>query len=58
MAFFSHQVRRGFSSSAVRSVVIKHVTIIGGGQMGAGIAQVSYDMGAVSLLSVSLAVAR
>lgn len=42
MAFFTHHVRRGFSSSAVRNVVIKHVTIIGGGQMGAGIAQVSH----------------
>lgn len=42
MAFFTHHVRRSFSSSAVRNVVIKHVTIIGGGQMGAGIAQVSH----------------
>lgn len=42
MAFFTHLVRRGFSSSTVRNVVIKHVTIIGGGQMGAGIAQVSH----------------
>uniref|UniRef100_A0A3B4Z452 3-hydroxyacyl-CoA dehydrogenase n=1 Tax=Stegastes partitus TaxID=144197 RepID=A0A3B4Z452_9TELE len=41
MAFFAQQIRRGFSSSAVRNVVIKQVTIIGGGQMGAGIAQVS-----------------
>ncbi|XP_008285735.1 hydroxyacyl-coenzyme A dehydrogenase, mitochondrial [Stegastes partitus] len=40
MAFFAQQIRRGFSSSAVRNVVIKQVTIIGGGQMGAGIAQV------------------
>ncbi|TDH16436.1 hypothetical protein EPR50_G00018300 [Perca flavescens] len=45
MAFFSHQVCRGFSSSAVRNVVIKHVTIIGGGQMGAGIAQVAASTG-------------
>ncbi|KAA8594720.1 hypothetical protein FQN60_011855 [Etheostoma spectabile] len=45
MAFFSHQIRRGFSSSAVRNVVIKHVTIIGGGQMGAGIAQVAASTG-------------
>uniref|UniRef100_A0A3Q0T005 3-hydroxyacyl-CoA dehydrogenase C-terminal domain-containing protein n=1 Tax=Amphilophus citrinellus TaxID=61819 RepID=A0A3Q0T005_AMPCI len=40
MAFATSQVVRGFSSSAVRNVVIKNVTIIGGGQMGAGIAQV------------------
>ncbi|KAF1395336.1 hypothetical protein PFLUV_G00010470 [Perca fluviatilis] len=45
MAFFSHQICRGFSSSAVRNVVIKHVTIIGGGQMGAGIAQVAASTG-------------
>lgn len=41
MAFFTQQLCRHFSSSAVRNVVIKNVTIIGGGQMGAGIAQVS-----------------
>lgn len=41
MAFFTRQLCRHFSSSAVRNVVIKNVTIIGGGQMGAGIAQVS-----------------
>ncbi|XP_036956181.1 hydroxyacyl-coenzyme A dehydrogenase, mitochondrial [Acanthopagrus latus] len=45
MAFFTHQVCRGFSSSAVRNVVIKHVTVIGGGQMGAGIAQVAASTG-------------
>ncbi|XP_078117859.1 hydroxyacyl-coenzyme A dehydrogenase, mitochondrial [Sander vitreus] len=45
MAFFTHQICRGFSSSAVRNVVIKHVTIIGGGQMGAGIAQVAASTG-------------
>ncbi|XP_069024251.1 hydroxyacyl-coenzyme A dehydrogenase, mitochondrial [Embiotoca jacksoni] len=45
MAFFTHQIHRGFASSAVRSVVIKHVTIIGGGQMGAGIAQVAASTG-------------
>lgn len=41
MAFFTQQLCRSFSSSAVRNIVIKNVTIIGGGQMGAGIAQVS-----------------
>ncbi|XP_056227138.1 hydroxyacyl-coenzyme A dehydrogenase, mitochondrial [Seriola aureovittata] len=45
MAFFTHQICRSFSSSAVRNVVIKHVTIIGGGQMGAGIAQVAASTG-------------
>ncbi|MEQ2301191.1 hypothetical protein AMECASPLE_033391 [Ameca splendens] len=40
MAFFTHRISRSFSSSAVRSVVIKNVMVIGGGQMGAGIAQV------------------
>ncbi|XP_029290658.1 hydroxyacyl-coenzyme A dehydrogenase, mitochondrial-like [Cottoperca gobio] len=45
MAFFTHHVCRALSSSAVRNVVIKHVTIIGGGQMGAGIAQVAASTG-------------
>ncbi|XP_051242221.1 hydroxyacyl-coenzyme A dehydrogenase, mitochondrial [Dicentrarchus labrax] len=54
MAFFSHQVCRGFSSSAVRNVVIKHVTIIGSGQMGAGIAQVAASTGhSVTLVDTS-----
>ncbi|XP_034544301.1 hydroxyacyl-coenzyme A dehydrogenase, mitochondrial-like isoform X2 [Notolabrus celidotus] len=44
MAFFTHQ-RRSFSSSALRNVVIKQVTIIGGGQMGTGIAQVAASTG-------------
>ncbi|CAG11476.1 unnamed protein product, partial [Tetraodon nigroviridis] len=39
MAFLTRQLCRGVSTSAVRNVVIKNVTIIGGGQMGAGIAQ-------------------
>ncbi|XP_075888264.1 hydroxyacyl-coenzyme A dehydrogenase, mitochondrial [Nelusetta ayraudi] len=54
MAFFTHLVRRGFSSSTVRNVVIKHVTIIGGGQMGAGIAQVAAATGhTVTLVDTS-----
>ncbi|XP_040002080.1 hydroxyacyl-coenzyme A dehydrogenase, mitochondrial [Xiphias gladius] len=54
MAFFAHNVRRGLSSSAARSVVIQHVTIIGGGQMGAGIAQVAASTGhSVTLVDTS-----
>ncbi|XP_062851374.1 hydroxyacyl-coenzyme A dehydrogenase, mitochondrial [Trichomycterus rosablanca] len=41
MAFFTHQICRSLSSSAVRNAAIKHVTVIGGGLMGAGIAQVA-----------------
>ncbi|XP_056136093.1 hydroxyacyl-coenzyme A dehydrogenase, mitochondrial [Lampris incognitus] len=41
MAFFTHHITRSLSSSVVRNAVIKNVTIIGGGQMGAGIAQVA-----------------
>uniref|UniRef100_A0A3Q0SV14 Hydroxyacyl-CoA dehydrogenase n=1 Tax=Amphilophus citrinellus TaxID=61819 RepID=A0A3Q0SV14_AMPCI len=54
MAFATSQVVRGFSSSAVRNVVIKNVTIIGGGQMGAGIAQVAASTGhSVTLVDTS-----
>ncbi|KAM6940325.1 LOW QUALITY PROTEIN: hydroxyacyl-coenzyme A dehydrogenase, mitochondrial [Xenentodon cancila] len=54
MAFITQQVVRGFSSSGVRSVVINHVTIIGGGQMGAGIAQVAATTGhSVTLVDMS-----
>ncbi|XP_072318442.1 hydroxyacyl-coenzyme A dehydrogenase, mitochondrial [Eucyclogobius newberryi] len=53
MAFFTHFCR-GFSTSCVRNVVIKHVTIIGGGQMGAGIAQVAASTGhTVTLVDTS-----
>ncbi|KAL4240516.1 hypothetical protein ACF0H5_001307 [Mactra antiquata] len=38
-------ISRSFSSSAVRQSVIKNVTIIGGGLMGAGIAQVAASTG-------------
>ncbi|XP_061843851.1 hydroxyacyl-coenzyme A dehydrogenase, mitochondrial [Nerophis lumbriciformis] len=44
-SFFTHQLCRSFSSTALRSVAIKHVVIIGGGQMGAGIAQVAAATG-------------
>lgn len=53
MAFFT-QICRGFSTSCARNVVIKHVTIIGGGQMGAGIAQVAASTGhTVTLVDTS-----
>ncbi|MEQ2173191.1 hypothetical protein GOODEAATRI_029434 [Goodea atripinnis] len=54
MAFFTHRISRSFSSSAVRSVVIKNVMVIGGGQMGAGIAQVAASTGhSVTLVDMS-----
>ncbi|XP_037128010.1 hydroxyacyl-coenzyme A dehydrogenase, mitochondrial [Syngnathus acus] len=57
MAFFGHQFCRAFSSSALRSVAIKHVVIIGGGQMGAGIAQVAASTGhQVTLVDMSEAI--
>ncbi|KAJ8407578.1 hypothetical protein AAFF_G00274350 [Aldrovandia affinis] len=45
MAFVTHQFIRTISSTALRNAAIKHVTIIGGGQMGAGIAQVAAATG-------------
>ncbi|XP_029018516.1 hydroxyacyl-coenzyme A dehydrogenase, mitochondrial [Betta splendens] len=54
MAFYTQHIRRGFCSSAVRSLAIKHVTIIGSGQMGAGIAQVAASTGhTVTLVDTS-----
>ncbi|XP_049425326.1 hydroxyacyl-coenzyme A dehydrogenase, mitochondrial [Epinephelus fuscoguttatus] len=54
MAFFTHQICRSLSSSAVRHAAIKHVTIIGSGQMGAGIAQVAASTGhSVTLVDTS-----
>ncbi|KAM3865148.1 hydroxyacyl-coenzyme A dehydrogenase, mitochondrial isoform 2-T2 [Diretmus argenteus] len=54
MAFFTHHICRGLSSSAVRNAAIKHVTIIGAGQMGAGIAQVAAATGhSVTLVDTS-----
>ncbi|KAJ0033734.1 hypothetical protein NQD34_000841 [Periophthalmus magnuspinnatus] len=53
MSFFT-PLCRSFSTSCVRNVVIKHVTIIGGGQMGAGIAQVAASTGhTVTLVDTS-----
>lgn len=45
MAHFVKTCIRGFSTSAVREQAIKCVTVIGGGQMGAGIAQVAATTG-------------
>ncbi|CAL1601153.1 unnamed protein product [Knipowitschia caucasica] len=54
MASFFTQICRGFSTACVRNVLIKHVTIIGGGQMGAGIAQVAASTGhTVTLVDTS-----
>ncbi|XP_049421277.1 hydroxyacyl-coenzyme A dehydrogenase, mitochondrial-like [Epinephelus fuscoguttatus] len=54
MAFSIHQICRGFSSSAVRNAVIKHVTVIGSGQMGAGIAQAAASTGhSVALVDIN-----
>nr|XP_033494667.1 hydroxyacyl-coenzyme A dehydrogenase, mitochondrial-like [Epinephelus lanceolatus] len=54
MAFFIHQICRGFSSSAVRNAVIKHVTVIGSGQLGAGIAQTAATTGhSVALVDIN-----
>ncbi len=40
MSFVTHMACRGFATSAQRLTHIKQITVIGGGQMGAGIAQV------------------
>ncbi|XP_056593551.1 hydroxyacyl-coenzyme A dehydrogenase, mitochondrial [Triplophysa dalaica] len=45
MAFITHRFFRSLSSSAARHAAIKHVTVIGGGLMGAGIAQVAAATG-------------
>lgn len=45
MAFFNQISRRTFSRSAAMSTVIKNVTVIGSGLMGAGIAQVAAQTG-------------
>uniref|UniRef100_A0A3B3SRJ8 Hydroxyacyl-coenzyme A dehydrogenase, mitochondrial n=1 Tax=Paramormyrops kingsleyae TaxID=1676925 RepID=A0A3B3SRJ8_9TELE len=45
MAFATHCLVRCLSSSAARHAAIKHITVIGGGLMGAGIAQVAATTG-------------
>lgn len=50
MAFVTRQFLRSVSSSAsasasAKKIIVKHVTVIGGGLMGAGIAQVSRRVG-------------
>ncbi|TRY65948.1 hypothetical protein DNTS_012352 [Danionella cerebrum] len=54
MAFVSLQCARSFSSSAAVRAAVKHVTVIGGGLMGAGIAQVAASTGhSVALVDTS-----
>lgn len=45
MVFACRILRRGFSQTAYNKAPIKNVTIVGGGQMGSGIAQVSASVG-------------
>ncbi|XP_071510230.1 hydroxyacyl-coenzyme A dehydrogenase, mitochondrial-like [Diadema antillarum] len=45
MAFATNAISRSMATSAARMAAIKHVTVIGGGQMGAGIAQVAAQTG-------------
>ncbi|CAN7993029.1 unnamed protein product [Ixodes hexagonus] len=52
--FSSHLVLRAFSASSAANAAIKHVAVIGGGSMGAGIAQVASQTGhQVVLVDVS-----
>ncbi|KAM7304632.1 hydroxyacyl-coenzyme A dehydrogenase, mitochondrial [Ixodes scapularis] len=52
--FSSHFVLRAFSASSAANAAIKHVAVIGGGSMGAGIAQVAAQAGhQVVLVDVS-----
>merc|ERR1719318_668020 len=54
MAFVSKIARRGLSTSPTVSAVIKEVVVIGGGLMGAGIAQVAAQTGhKVTLVDIS-----
>lgn len=54
MAFVSKLARRGLSTSPAMAAVIKEVVVVGGGLMGAGIAQVAAQTGhKVTLVDVS-----
>jgi len=54
MAFVSKIAKRGFSTSPAVNAVIKEVVVIGGGLMGAGIAQVAAQTGhKVTLVDIS-----
>merc|ERR1711971_742699 len=54
MAFVSKIARRGFATSPAVNMVIKEVVVIGGGLMGAGIAQVAASTGhKVTLVDIS-----
>ncbi|XP_063969090.1 hydroxyacyl-coenzyme A dehydrogenase, mitochondrial-like [Lytechinus pictus] len=54
MAFATKVISRSMVTSAARMAAIKNVTIIGGGQMGAGIAQVAAQSGhAVTVVDLS-----
>ena len=54
MAFVSKLARRGLSTSPAMSAVIKEVVVVGGGLMGAGIAQVAAQTGhKVTLVDLS-----
>ncbi|XP_053108483.1 hydroxyacyl-coenzyme A dehydrogenase, mitochondrial isoform X2 [Hemicordylus capensis] len=50
MAFATRQLVRFASTAAAKKLVVKHVTVIGGGLMGAGIAQVAAATGHTVIL--------
>ncbi|XP_070544256.1 hydroxyacyl-coenzyme A dehydrogenase, mitochondrial-like isoform X2 [Ptychodera flava] len=45
MSFTTHILRRGLSTGVLRMAAVNHVTVIGGGSMGNGIAQVTAQAG-------------
>ncbi|XP_060102931.1 hydroxyacyl-coenzyme A dehydrogenase, mitochondrial [Heteronotia binoei] len=50
MAFATRQLLRSASTAAAKKLVVKHVTVIGGGLMGAGIAQTAAATGHTVIL--------